>query len=184
MYDKESKVFKSVPVKVVAQEREYYSDEDEQLLSKNIEGAGHNTLDKLRSSLEIDQSDLDALSSYIGCFLYRVPHKRILATAAVPKAIDDTITEYKQRLISEGKEFTENSNDIHEKIEFLESKREIYKAVFPNEVIKQIKSPWPSERIVTTIRNMYWRFLRADGPSFFTTSDNPVFLYHRSKCRG
>lgn len=47
----------------------------------------------------------------------------------------------------------------------------------PDEIMQQVREPWPSEGMLDAIYQITWRVLISAGPQYFITTDNPLFFF-------
>ena len=147
------------------------------MLDKVVETPVSPILDKLHQSQPLETEERALLALYMATFLMRVPERRRRALADAPDVVDQSV----DRLVREVRQLVDKqhlNNDLAmRRIAEVEEARGKLKKELPEEVIEQIRSPWPSERIVQSVFRMKWRFARTDGPIFFLTTDNPVFFF-------
>lgn len=177
MYDKYSHRFAHACIISVVQEAGYYSEDTERQLSALIEGPAHKVLKKLRRGDSVNDNDRLRLALYIATMLMRVPRRRRKAFEMLPGVLEDvikratlTITQWAQTSMVDPalklKRFAE-----------LERAREKLRAQPPEEVVKKIRAPWPSEKVLACVIGMTWRIASAGDAGFFLTSDNPAFFF-------
>ncbi len=177
MYDKQSREFTHASIKKVVQEAGYYSEQVEKQLSLDIEKPAHMSLDRLRSGEKINANDRSHLTRYIGAMLMRVPHRRRKAYEMLPGFIDD-IT---RNLIDQITQWAETSNPDQElvsrRINEIENGKNKFLKDPPDEIVNQIRTPLPKEKILSLISKMTWRIIRPESDVLFITSDNPAFFF-------
>lgn len=177
-FDKQTGNFVRASIKSVANERGYYSPDDEKLLATKVEGPANFVLDRLRSRIAIDTEDRGRLAVYIAVMMMRVPRLRELRRQNSPQAIEEVCDEFRrwiEEAVTKGKLDKELAND---RLQQIEAVRKRSKEVFPAPVEKQIKSPWPTVKIVELVAAMQWRLISSAGPSYFLTSDDPGSFFH------
>src|SRR5262249_11349829 len=93
MYDKRQGTRKSLPIKQVAQEPDFYTDAVEKALTDYVEKPANAVIDKLRGGATLDDVDRAHLAYYVGTMIRRVPHDRAKSFEMVPKVLADTVRE-------------------------------------------------------------------------------------------
>jgi len=177
VFDKETERFFPTSPEKAAREYGFYSDEDERSLEKIVETPVSPILNKLHQSQSLDTEERALLSLYMATFLMRVPERRRRALAVAPDVVDQTV----DRLVREIQQLADkqclNSDLALQRILEAEKARSKLKRELPEEVLEQVRSPWPSSQLVQAVFRMKWRFARTNGPIFFLTTDNPVFFF-------
>lgn len=176
-YDKASKLFKRIPIKVVAQEPAFYDEETERALSTQIEQPALGSLARLRRREPINQDDRARLAVYTASMMMRVPRRRRRSLEMVPSVLTDTIAGFRKRL--EGWASSPDADQVLVAHRFaeLEAAHEKFVREPPLAVIDQVRSPWPRQRFVDLIFAMTWRVIVVDASTRFLTSDNPAFFF-------
>jgi hypothetical protein len=177
-YDKERNDFDYVSLKSAANEKDYYPPDVEQKLADLIEAPGNVAIGKLRLGQSIDDSDAMALAVYMGTMLKRVPRHRKMAHDIAPTALTEVIETTREAFDQAGRDGLITPELKASRMEELRAVEEKFRKELPPNMIAIMYSPWPSQEVVQLIRLMAWRFLTTKGPSFFITTDNPVFLFH------
>jgi len=176
-YDKASKLFKCIPIKVVAQEPAFYAEEDERALSTQIEGPALGSLARLRRGEAISQDDRARIAVYAASMMMRGPRRRRKALEMAPSVLADTITGFKKRLEEWASSPDADRALVARRFAELEAVRDKYAREPPSTVIDQVRSPWPRQRFVDLIFAMTWRVIASDASTRFLTSDNPAFFF-------
>ena len=177
MFDKKTTTHKLAPISKVAQSPEFYTDEQEDELTRNVEVPGNAVIDKIRQGHAISDDDRMHLTYYVATMIFRVPASRKKATKLVVPALSEITTQVRSAL-----EHKHKNGEITFEV-FQRKMREVdqYESnarIDPPQPIKDImNSPWPFESALVIIRNMAWRIYQSTGPSFFLTSDNPAFFF-------
>lgn len=176
LYDKKLHRFKRLPIKVVAQEPGFYDSETESRLSKDLEGPGHAVLGLLRRGQPLSEEDRSTLARYVAVMQMRVPRRRRKGREMLPAVINNTVDNVRsdvEALIKKGADKATAARFIAE----LERVRQKFLLEPPSQIIDQIRSPWPTDRIVATVRSMVWRIIQAPVGEYFLTGDNPAFYF-------
>jgi hypothetical protein len=175
MYDKRTATGRVVAIKRAAQQRDYYTPEEEIRLTKEIENPGNAILDRLRRGGTLGAEDRPILARYLAVMMMRVPRKRRTSRALLPSVLDHVVGDARKAI-----EVLPESPDgrrawmlgelarVHAKFE-----REP-----PAEVMANVLSPWPSDGVIESLTRMTWRIMEAPPGSFgFLTSDNPAHFF-------
>ncbi|MCH7685784.1 MAG: DUF4238 domain-containing protein [Planctomycetes bacterium] len=179
-FDKQTGTFSStaISIKKVAQQRDFYSQEDEDKLTKLVENPGNAVLRKLRSeNFILSDGERVALSVYMATTITRIPKNRIRARELAPQVLSKVTEELREKI-----RLTEKSGligaEVAEKgLTETDALKAKYTKEMPQEIEAQIDSPWPSQRMFQTIYDMEWRFLKANSSHYFLTSDNPAYFF-------
>jgi hypothetical protein len=176
-YDKQKGSVRRVPVAAVAQQAGYFDADTESLLSCNVEGRGHAALKSLRTDRKIPTPDERKwFTLYVATMLMRTPRRRRKAWELVPRALEDTIDEFNS-LIDKWAEGGGDPELVTRRRREAELARVRFRADPPEAAMEQIRSPWPTERVVGLIYQMTWRIITSTGPQYFLTGDNPAFFF-------
>lgn len=175
MFDKKTDEWSCPAIKRVAQERDYFSPETEDLITRKVEHPGHRALEALRSGDALTDDLLSDLVIYIAVQLMRVPRKRRKGIEGLPGVLKQTIAKLK----SESLALRESGNEarIEHFLSELDRIAEKYRTDPPDSVIEQIHSPWPSDRIAGAVVEMAWRHVHVPQGHFLITSDNPAYFF-------
>lgn len=178
-FDKKLGLFSgaSASIKKIAQERDFYPPDTETQLNKKVELPANNVIEKLRNGASLTDSDRIPLAIYMATMMYRVPAKRQRAYDSLPEVLSGTIDRYK-RIVDAAL----NKNEINDltaamRIAEADSLYLRFAEDPPEEAIEQIRTPWPSRELTQILLNMNWYLIRSTGPSYFVTSDNPMFTF-------
>jgi len=178
-FDTKHLVFSNNPasIKKVAQQRAFYDPETERQLNELVERPANVIIDRLRGGGRLKPDDRRALAIYMATMMYRVPRKRHRAYDAIPEALADTIARFKE-IVSAAHENNAIDDGVAER-RMLEADaiHARFLAEVPEEVVEQIQQPWPTAGLVQHISGMNWYLHGSTGPSYFVTSDNPMFTF-------
>ena len=75
-YDKKRRSFKKLPVKNVAQAPDFYSAQDERMLSHDVEGPAQEPLNRLRRGEHLTPEQRGAVSLYLASLVFRSPRTK------------------------------------------------------------------------------------------------------------
>ncbi len=176
MYDKQLRQFTNPGIKSVAQESGFYNNDVEQQLNEWVEKPANKVLDKLRNQERITETDRIHLGIYIATMLRRVPKSRTEAYSMIPGVFDETITKVRTQ-IQEWGQTTQNKELFERRLLEVEAAEKRLWNEVPDFVIEQIRQPWASEEMISTICTMTWRIARSPASHFFITSDNPAYFF-------
>ncbi|MGB7295705.1 MAG: DUF4238 domain-containing protein [Candidatus Aminicenantales bacterium] len=177
MYDKHSHRFTHASIISVAQEASYYSEDAERQLSEFVEGPAHKVLKKLRCGDSINDNERMRLALYVATMLMRVPRRRRKAFEMLPSVREDVINRATLIITQWAKTSMVAPALKLKRFAELERAREKLRAQPPEEVVKKIRAPWPSEKVLACVIGMTWRIASAGDAGFFLTSDNPAFFF-------
>lgn len=175
-YEKGIKIPKLLPIKIVAQERGFYSNKIETHLAENIERPANKVLRKIRNQESISDEEKRILSEYIFVFYKRVPAAKQRFQAAVPKIANELKNQF-SRSFDNLKQKNPDKSDIYEKRRS-ETER-ILKDLEENPSIEIWQNTLPIKSKIATyyLNRMTWTFLTCEEPDIFLTNDNPVFMH-------
>lgn len=176
MYDKKTRSSVCASIEKVAQERGYYSPEDEKLLAQQIEAPANPVLEKLRRREQISLEERHIFSRYIATFLTRVPRRRRRALELYPEVRERVLEEEKPVLEAWARSGADDSI-VARRFEELDEIRAKYREGPPDAIVEQIRSPWPSEEMIRACDEMTWRIIGAKVDHMFITGDNPAFFF-------
>lgn len=167
------------PIVKVAQARQFYDSDTENLLASAIEAPANPVLDRLRRGVILEANEYPALILYIATMIKRVPRQRRRALAMVQPALDavvERIAEQVRELASAGR----LSPDLaRRRLQELGAVHERYTQQLPHDLVAQLHDPRPTAAMIEALWRLRWRLLIAPEPEYFITSDNPAF-YHEA----
>ena len=150
-YDIDNRLFQLLPIKKVAQERDFYSERRERELNEQVEGPAQKSLARLLSGERIDQEQRKVLALYFLVTWIRVPRMRARMESWIP--------EMKAKALAPvGLAATEADERNAE--EMLRS---------------AIKDVPVSQKLAAEIEAMKWTLVKARHPDYFVTSDCPLY---------
>lgn len=105
LYDKKKQEFSKSPVaiKKVAQQKNFYTAEDEKLLAIKVELPANIVIERLRNGAsmeDLSEEDRSHLAIYIGTLMYRVPQHRNHALQRLPEVLKTVIQDTKKKLFA------------------------------------------------------------------------------------
>ncbi len=177
LYDKQRDRFSEATVKKVAQERQFYSPEVEVELNELVERPANRAFDKLRAGLPIVAEDRERIAVYIATMLKRVPGHRQKTLRMAPQILEDTVSKLRNQIETAGQMRDIDPSIVARRLAELDATADQFQKRLPDDIIDQIRTPWPTEVMVELVIGMTWRFVSTEGPSYFLTSDNPAFFF-------
>lgn len=176
MYDKKSCASKRISIKSAAQEPEFYREDVEKNLASTIESPANLVMDKLLRKDLLTDAERETLSVYIAIMITRGPRYRRNASATMPKALAKTVDDAKREI----HELAEKEDSPPEKLErWLAEIDRVHQRIAekpPPDVVDRIRTPWASDRMISSIQQMDWHVI-STGPETFVTGDTPVHFF-------
>ncbi len=176
-YDKVEKQLRKVPIRAAAQEAGYYDPDTERRLNEEVEGPAQGAFNKLRLRQQLTAQDRLALSAYVAVMTKRVPAHRRRALGMAPSVVEQVLNEFHARIEEWAQSPTADQALVAQRRIEMVRARERLTAETPEEVLGEVRSPWPNNTIVEAINAMNWRLLEAPPDNPFLTSDNPAFYF-------
>ena len=177
VYDKVLCRVARLPIKTIAQEAEFYDAEVERELSERLEGPAQRCLAKLRQREPLSPDERLLAAAYIATMMMRVPKQRAKALAVVPSAMKSTVDEARTAIHEWAKSNDADQALVAQRLEEVDRFEDKWGQTPPADVVKRIRSPWPSKKIVALVDGMTWRIVRATEDDSFLTSDNPACIF-------
>ncbi|MCH7665345.1 MAG: DUF4238 domain-containing protein, partial [Acidobacteria bacterium] len=160
VYDKEEKRFFQTHVKNVGQERDFYDEDTEKVLGREVEDPAKPAIDRLRDGEAIVPEDREHMALYAAVMLTRVPESRRRSEGHLPETVRETVGQVRSQL----EDLTAREDTDHavlaKKLQEIEGLEEKLIENPPAAVVNQIRSPWPSKAVVSAIHSMRWQILR------------------------
>lgn len=174
IYDKQNPKPHVASIAKVVQSQDYYSTETEVALARDVEIPGNRAIDRLLHDELLSSTERTDLAYYISTTLMRGPRRRRRAYEKLPQVLAETTAEIRTE-IGQAAATADLAWVTHclAEVDVAEQK---FASAPPPLVVDQIREPWPYESMVDAVNKMAWRILESSGPSYFITSDNPVFL--------
>src|SRR5262249_44406355 len=176
-YDKQAGTLKCLPIRQVVQSPAFYSDEVEKELNEHVEQPGNDVIDKIRRGERTNETDRRHLTYYMATMIRRVPHARSKAEKMLPTVLADTVRKARDLFEHAAREGRIDAETLAARLAEVDSVERRFKSHPPVEVLKAINTPWPYARMLLAVYSMTWRLFRSTGPSYFLTSDNPVYFF-------
>ena len=177
MFGKLSEDPRQLPIASVAQASRFYDNAVENQLAIKIEGPANPVIQKLCAEQSINPDERQNLSRYIAVMLRRVPFSRQKGLEMLPAVLDETIAEIRAQVIAARVDSSADETLVNLTIAEVDAVYQKFKLEPPSNIIEQLRTPWASQEMVNLIDAMTWRVVKASGPSFFLTSDNPAFFF-------
>jgi hypothetical protein len=177
IYDKQDGKPHVAPIAIVAQSRDYFSAEIENQLTEFVENPANGVIEKLLRHEPLFVSERFDLAYYMCTMMKRVPRHRRKSWEKYPAVLEQTITEvtHEVREVAQRSDSLDNAWLERQLADLAAAKCKLLLEP-PQDVIDQVKRPWPSEDMVSLVYQMTWRILQSSGPQYFISSDNPVVL--------
>lgn len=176
-YNKQDLSCKRLPIRNVAQARNFYDDDVEKELAERLEGPAHGIFLELRNLRPITPEQRTHFAIYVATMIRRVPRRRRITRQEIaPKAVKVTIDEMFEEISAWAKSATDQRL-VQRRFEELERIRQQFEHELPDEVNAHIDNPWPTRKMIESVFSMTWRLAFTPGPQLFITSDNPAFFF-------
>ena len=176
-YGKRERRVVLAPIKTVAQESGYYDAEDEERLNRIVEIPANCIFRKLRQRSPLAGDDREKLELYVGTMLMRVPHRRRKAGDLYPKVLDEILDDVASQIRALVQQGSVSQEIADQRLAQIDGLRGMYRSSPPAEIVDLIRNPWPSDNVMTVVRQMTWRIVEAPRGFHFLTSDNPAHFF-------
>lgn len=177
VHDKSGGQPRPASVAKVAQSKAFYAAKTENVLAQMVEQPGNRVMQKLIGNATITVEERLQLALYIGVMLKRVPTHRRRSSEMVPGVLKDTMEEMRQQLREIANGLQADPAILTKRELELDAVEHKFRIHPPEEVLRQIREPWPSMNVLQLLFRMTWRVLISSGPVYFVTSDNPAFYF-------
>ena len=177
MFDAKTDDPQQLPIKVVAQRPNFYTQEVEDWLSQKIEGPANVVMEKLLNDEVISGRERTDFAQYVACMFMRVPEKRERIRDSMPAAMEKTRAQLPEHLRRLAQEEGGTEAEIEEILAQIGPVTDKLMANPPKDLLDFIDDPTPPEEIVEAIARMNWMMAKAPPSLFFITNDNPGFFY-------
>lgn len=175
MYDRESRQFKALPCKMVAQEKYYYPPDIEEYLNILIEVPGNRCVRKLMNREPLNDEERFDLACYMMTMSTRGPRMRKQVFQMMDKLFSDKTKKLRDEIIElKDGAAADRVEKLCKDLDAIEQK---WKESLPAELRRQIQKPHFSARTVGAIQAMSWEICPAPEGHFFLTSDTPVHFF-------
>lgn len=105
----------------------------------------------------------------------RVPYRRRKSYELVPSVLQSVVTEARNKLSALARKSDPDAlPHVLTELERIQAKLE---RNVPDNVRRQILSPWPSDVVINAVQRMTWRLIRPTKTAYFLTSDNPAYFF-------
>ena len=165
-YDKKRGKFKKLPIKNVAQAKDFYSAADERMLSHDVEGPAQEPLNRLRRGDQLTPEQREAVSVYLASLVFRSPRTKRTRLGFLENDLRGVVLAGARSL---GWEPTERT---------LDALTELY-ATEPIDVSHSaVRSQRVPLEMAACINSMTWRVFRMNT-SRSVVADHPVYFNER-----
>ena len=175
-YDRTARTSKRLPIKSVAQAKDYYDEADEAALARYIEGPALDSLHALRRRERLDEDGRARMAVYIATLMMRVPRRRTKAVELLPEALESTVNKFRQQLEEWAASPDADPALVARRFSEVDAAEKKLAVEPPPQVVEQIRSPWPKTHYVELLYSMTWRIISSDSEQF-VTSDNPSHFF-------
>jgi hypothetical protein len=177
LHDKRGGSVRQAEIAHVAQSKRFYSEETEVILARDVEAPGNAVMRKLTNNTSISPAERLQLANYIGVMLKRIPASRRRATEMIPGVLADLVAEVREQLNTLASNVRADPELMARRLQEVDAAERKFSLEPPPQVLEQIREPWPSKELLRVLLSMTWRVLVASGPTYFMTTDNPVFFF-------
>jgi hypothetical protein len=176
LHDKQSRKSHLAPIAKVAQSKNYYSPDVEEAL-RQVEGLANAVIAKLLTNESVSVVERFSLTLYIATMIKRVPYRRRKFMELYPGVLKNTVDEVREEITRAATGAGLDDEWLARRMDELETARTKLEGRPPDNIVEEMREPWPSPDMLAAIFRMPWRVLVTGGPTFFMTSDNPVFFF-------
>ncbi len=162
-----------IPIKNVAQARNYYSPVDEKMLAELIEAPAHGPLNKLRNREDLNPDDRSSVAWYINAMVRRGPRARNHLLEVLPTEF----SAYRKRLIANLDQMIERYG--HTSAEWINALDQLSERILRGDVSDKddlIRSQYLVGKVALAVFHMQWVIVHSNRTGEFITNDNPVFF--------
>jgi hypothetical protein len=179
MFDKKSREFRQVPIRVAAQKPSFYDADIETALNKLVEIPAQPALTKLQQQRAISPDERRRVAIYMATMMMRVPRRRRKAHELIPSVLADTVEQLRDELRALGQRDGVDQEVIAARLADIDQAESKLLSEPPVNVLRDIRSPWPSGRLLEAVFGMVWRVARVPEATTlrFLTSDNPAYFF-------
>jgi Protein of unknown function (DUF4238) len=175
-YTKKDGEGRLLPIRKVAQSREFYEADVEIHLANEVEPQGSQAMERLLQGKTIGVEERLNFALYLGVAMKRVPKQRERAWKLVPGALAEVMANFRKSVHEAAASMPAEPDKVSRLLQEADRIERKFEAEPPQCVEDQIRFPLPSEGILGAIITMDWRLCVTDGPQLFITSDNPFFF--------
>jgi uncharacterized protein DUF4238 len=177
VHDKRSDVARPAAIKQVAQARNFYDEETESRLTRDVEVPGSAAIERLTKNRAVTPAERLHLAYYVGVMMKRIPARRRRSKEMIPGVLADVVAEIRNELTALSDQVRDDPELLAKRLTELDAAESKYARQPPPEVMRIIEEPWPTIEMVQLLFQMTWRILVTGGPQHFITSDNPAFFF-------
>jgi hypothetical protein len=177
LHDKRGGLARVAAIDKVAQVKNFYNEETEAILARDVEVPGNKVIRTLMSNGTITLVERLQLAYYIGVMMKRIPARRRHAMEMIPSVLADVTTRVRRELEAIANELRTDPELLAHRLREVDAFEKNAVLQPPAKVLDLIREPWPSEGMLRALFGMTWRILVTSGPQFFATTDNPVFFF-------
>jgi hypothetical protein len=177
LYDKRDRMTRTVPIRNVAQSPAFYDEDVERKLA-DVEGPAHGALQRvLSSSAGMTPPDREWLAVYVAIMLYRSPRNRRKNFERIPEVREKVLSEARDAIEHWASTRPDGDPLVARRRRELEEATRKFEAHPPQEVLDQVRSPWPGEEVLRLVSQKTWRLITVTGSASFVTSDSPAVFF-------
>lgn len=163
-----------LPIKIVAQAKDYYFPEDERRLAMRVEAPAQKPLNVLRKRGTLSPDERAAVAAYIYSMMSRGPNARRNRIAFLPEVFANLKSETMSNLQNLVKQLGVPAGEIIGALEYLGSEVHSDRISEKDPLVKSMHS---TGRVAMAIYCMQWIVLDVSNRGQLITCDNPVFLH-------
>jgi Protein of unknown function (DUF4238) len=184
MYDKKrGKTYHSL-IKEVAQKPRFYKSDVEISLATDFEEPGTRAIKRVILGVPLSSGEREDLSRYIAAMIKRVPfHRTHVNTTLYPELLAQTATEYREMLRTLATKGNIPAHVVDQKLAETDAAEQKLRNDMPPNVREIVEDPRPratsTDTVGAALASFHWQVLKCSGPSFFLTTDNPVYRYSK-----
>jgi len=166
-----------VPIKSVAQEKGYYSDDVERWLTEKIENPVNPIINKLRKGIMLSRREKISVACYMCVMMTRVPAHKERIEKMRPEVTELVLSFLENEIDEMKKQNPENGDACKQAEREIEDLRKRYERKLPEEITREAEKPVVILGVVKAIARMKWILYRIQGPSYLIITDNPFFYF-------
>lgn len=178
-YDKVTRQFKELPIAKVAQAASFYDDEVELAITEDVEIPGGNAIDKLLREGWLTDNERMEMSLYLMIMTSRGPRARRRSFERIPAVTEEVVEEVIEKIHEWANDKPQEDPLVQRRLQEADEIKTKYvdNKEIPQQIIKQLRTPFWSERTVAAIYGMKWHILKPTNGDLFVTSDSPAHYF-------
>ncbi|MFT3882745.1 MAG: DUF4238 domain-containing protein [Gemmatales bacterium] len=178
-YDKVTRQFKDLPIAKVAQAASYYDDDVELAITKEVEVPGGDAIDKLLRKGWLTDRERMEMSLYLMIMTSRGPRARRKSFERVSAIRQEVVEDVIGKIQEWANDKPLEDPLVQRRLKEVDEIKTKYvdNQEIPEQIIKQLRTPFWSERTVAAIYGMKWHILKPTNGDLFVTSDSPVHYF-------